>query len=54
MEDGLLKARGTFQIDRTKWGITFGSGNFFSNLADNAIDDMISLELNLVAEASTI
>lgn len=47
---GKLNARADFEFDRTKWGITAGSGSFFDNLADNAIDDMVSLGFILVAE----
>jgi len=47
--DGVLVAEAATEIDRTKWGVTAGSGSFFDNLADNAIDDMISLSFSLVA-----
>lgn len=45
-----LHADAEFEFDRTKWGITSGSGLFFDNLADNVIDDMVALSFNLVAE----
>lgn len=48
--DGTLHADAHLEFDRTTWGITAGSGSFFDNLADNAIDDMVSLSFNLVAE----
>lgn len=48
--DGLLKASADFEFDRTKWGITSGSGSFFDNLANNVIDDMVALSFTLVAE----
>lgn len=48
-EAGLLHAKASFEIDRTKWGLTFGSDTFFDNLADNAISDMVALSFNLVA-----
>lgn len=47
---GRLVADATLAIDRTKWGITFGSGNFFEGLADNVIDDLVQLSLTLVAD----
>lgn len=47
--NGQLVAEATTEIDRTKWGLTAGSASFFENLADNAIDDMISLSFKLVA-----
>ncbi len=48
--EGLLRAQAAFEFDRTKWGITAGSGSFFDNLADNAIADMVALSFSLVAE----
>lgn len=47
---GLLRAEAQLEFDRTKWGITANSGNFFDNLADNVIDDMVALSFSLVAE----
>lgn len=49
-EAGLLHASANFEFDRTKWGITAGSGSFFDNLADNVIADMVALSFELVAE----
>lgn len=49
-EDGTLRAEASFEFDRTKWGITAGSGSFFDNLADNVIDDMVALSFSLVAD----
>ena len=49
-EAGMLHAEADFEIDRTRWGITAGSGSFFDNLADNAISDMVALSFELVAE----
>lgn len=40
-----------FDIDRTKWGIRYGSGSFFDDLGDNVIDDMIRFNVHLVSEA---
>lgn len=48
---GELYATADFEFDRTKWGITSGSGSFFDNLADNVIDDMVALSFTLIAEA---
>ncbi len=48
--EGQLVAEASTEIDRTKWGITAGSGSFFDDLADNVIDDMIALSFVLVAE----
>ncbi len=47
---GQVVVRAETEFDRTKWGITSGSGSFFDNLADNVIDDMVALSFELVAE----
>lgn len=49
-ENGTLFAKATTEVDRTKWGITAGSKNFFENLGDNMIDDMIGLTIALEAK----
>lgn len=38
----------TFEVDRTKYGITYKSGNFFDGLKDKAINDKFELTINLV------
>tara|TARA_B100002051_G_scaffold276153_1_gene322763 strand:- start:4571 stop:5281 length:711 start_codon:yes stop_codon:yes gene_type:complete len=48
-ENGQVVAEADFEIDRTKWGITAGSGSFFDNLADNVVDDMVAMSFSLVA-----
>ncbi|MEN9808460.1 MAG: hypothetical protein RLZZ488_27 [Pseudomonadota bacterium] len=41
----------TIKIDRTKWGLKYGSGNFFKELtADKIINDEFELTLKLVAK----
>ena len=39
---------GTIKIDRTKYGIRYGSSSFFDNLKDKAIDNEFELTLNIV------
>ena len=36
-----------FDIDRTRWGVTYGSGKFFDNLKDSAIKDEIMFDIKL-------
>lgn len=48
--DGAVVATASFAIDRTLWGVTSGSGSFFDDLADNVIDDMVSLSFSLTAQ----
>lgn len=38
------RAMGKFSIDRTLWGITFGSGTVAGNVADQIIDDAVTIE----------
>lgn len=46
-----LTGTGKLEIDRTKWGLKYGSGNFFKELAgDKIINDKFELDLNLVAK----
>lgn len=47
--NGRLIASADLEIDRTKWGITAGSGSFFDNLENNVINDMIAISFTLVA-----
>lgn len=47
-QDGKLYARADFTIDRTLWGIKYGSGKFFQDLGDKAIKDDIKFNLELV------
>ena len=49
-ENGKFRAEGSVEIDRTKWGLTYGSGSFFKNLADNTISDIISFSFSITAK----
>ena len=44
-----LTAVAKITVDRTKFDIKYGSGSFFDNLGDKAIDNDFTLDLNLVA-----
>lgn len=48
-EDGKIKVEALFDIDRTTWNVRYGSGSFFDNLGDNIIDDMVTLNVSIVA-----
>lgn len=50
--DGYVEYHGTLDIDRTMFGITFGSDKFFDNLGDKVIDDHVELDIVLVAQSS--
>jgi polyisoprenoid-binding protein YceI len=47
--DGGIMLAGDIVFDRTDWNIQYGSGSFFDDLGDKAIDDDISLEFNVTA-----
>ncbi len=48
---GTATAVAKFAVDRTKYGIKYGSGSFFDNLGDKAISNEFEMEINLVADA---
>jgi polyisoprenoid-binding protein YceI len=39
-----------FDIDRTRWGVKYGSAKYFSRLGTHAVDDAISFDLILFGE----
>ncbi len=53
-EGSALKARARVELDRSKWNVRYGSGKFFQNLGDNLIDDMFTVEFDLVANSSEV
>lgn len=48
MLDGLYKVNGSIDLDRTLWDIKFGSDKFFQGLGDNVIDDIFTIEFDLI------
>ena len=51
MDGGMLKASAPdFVIDRTEWGVEYGSGSLEGIAKDNIINDNIGLSLELVAK----
>ena len=51
-EDAIFLKSETFTIDRTKWGVNYGSKNIFDNLGDKFIDDEIELTIELHGKKS--
>ncbi len=47
-----LTAQASFKVNRTKYGIKYGSGSFFDNLGDKAINDDFDVEINIAAMAA--
>ena len=50
VNDSIAEAVGVIDIDRTLFGITYGSSSFFDNLADRAIDNNFTLKLFILKE----
>ena len=50
VKDGSVKASGKLIIDRTKWGVRYGSEKFFDNLKDQTISDDIEFNIKIVAK----
>jgi polyisoprenoid-binding protein YceI len=50
VKDGIVKANGKLVIDRTQWGIRYGSGKFYDNLADQTVSDEIEFHMKIVAK----
>lgn len=46
--NGKSTATATLKVDRTKYGIKYGSGSFMDGLGDKAINDEFDLTVNLV------
>lgn len=49
-EEGLPVAQATCAIDRTKWGVLYGSKKFFHKLAGHLVHDEIELDLRIVTK----
>jgi polyisoprenoid-binding protein YceI len=49
LDDGGVAAEAHFDIDRTQWGIVYGSSRFFEHLGMHLVFDLISVQLRIVA-----
>lgn len=49
-----VTAEGTASIDRTKWGVEYGSGSIFKELGDKAINDEFEIKFDLVANSNDV
>jgi len=49
-KEGVTTAQATLKVDRTKYGIKYGSGKFFQNLGDKMIDDTFDISFNVTAK----
>jgi polyisoprenoid-binding protein YceI len=50
LNQGLVSAKAVIKVDRTLYDIKYGSGSFFDNLGDKAIDNIFELNVDLVAK----
>lgn len=46
--EGHAAAQAVFSIDRTKWGVLYGSGKLFNRLAGHLVNDLIAFEVKIV------
>jgi len=47
--EGALVARANFDLDRTRWNVLYGSGKFYERLGKHLVNDLITLDLKIVA-----
>ena len=52
IDSTIAEAVGVIDIDRTLFGITYGSGSFFEDIADRAIDDNFTLKFKIIASSA--
>ena len=52
VKDGVAAATGKVTIDRTKFGLKYGSKTFFDSIGDKAIYDNFDLTFNVIAKKS--
>ena len=45
--EGIVVAQAEVSIDRTRWGVVYGSGKFFARLAHHVVNDEVQLHLKL-------
>ncbi|RZL14595.1 MAG: YceI family protein [Hymenobacter sp.] len=50
VKNGVAAATGKVNIDRTKFGLKYGSKTFFDSIGDKAINDEFTLTFNVVAK----
>lgn len=48
-DDGALVAQGHLHFDRTVWGAVYGSGKFFARLGRHVVNDLVDLQVKVVA-----
>jgi rhodanese-related sulfurtransferase len=49
LQEGFIKLEAHFDIDRTRWGVLYGSSRFFEHLGYHLVYNPVSLQILLVA-----
>jgi polyisoprenoid-binding protein YceI len=49
LADGAMAAEAHFDLDRTRWGVIYGSGRFFEHLGMHLVYDPVSIQVRIVA-----
>lgn len=52
LSDGPIAAEAHFDIDRTEWGILYGSSRFYDHLGMHLVFDLVSIQLRIIAQRS--
>jgi polyisoprenoid-binding protein YceI len=47
--ENMVTGKSSVKVDRTKWGLKYGSGQFFKGLGDKMIHDEFTLNIDLTA-----
>jgi rhodanese-related sulfurtransferase len=53
LQDGEVKIEAHFDIDRTLWGVLYGSSRFFEHLGYHLVYNLISLQVRLVVRVKS-
>ena len=53
IEDGGIAAEAHFDIDRTRWGVIYGSSRFFKHLGMHLVYDLISIQVRVFASPAS-
>lgn len=48
LDDGRIAVQAHFDLDRTRWGVLYGSGRQFEKLSYHLVHDIVSIQLRLV------
>lgn len=48
-DDKMVSAKANIEIDRTVWGLKYGSGKFFKGLGDKMINDKFTMNVDIKA-----